>query len=130
MIDLRAFRRILYNIFYNRELTLNSKDNTAILDKYRYDRVSRGFDTKIRDGNILNAPLHILITMVRVELLSQDSGNFDTGDTHYLLNTDNFSEKTKSVYDYINRIDDWKYFEAFVQISRDIQTEKLFKHEL
>lgn len=94
---------IIREIFSGKELTLNK--SSAILCKY--SRVHESIDIPLRIANYL----------INNECLVEDSGNWDTGDVHYIFNHDR-----KTYFEDIDPI-----FEQLKPILREVRLNKLIR---
>jgi hypothetical protein len=113
-------KKLIYNILYFREVTM-LKDDTCFFNLYNLN------------GECLPIDNHILNELISVGILTFDSGNFETGERHYILNFDfmsNIHDRIKFIINKANLILDINFRTQILQNLNVIERrEKMLKIE-
>ena len=91
--------------------------STYYLSKYIYSKDGK---TRMIDTYYLALPPVVINYMINCNILIEDSGNFETGEIHYILNT-NRDKSIKEGWD--NKL----LFTDLIPVLREIRLNKLFK---
>lgn len=97
--------KVFEEIFKGRELTIDK--NGASINKWSHEEE-------------IYIPLRIANYLINCEILILDGGNFDTGEEHYIYNTD----RKKDIHS------DDKILKEMLPILRNIRLNRLLKREI
>ncbi len=127
MKDLKTFRRVILDTFNRRELTIYPVGSKTI----------NGWETTVEAAAVdkhslsetIEIPIGIAKFLIEKNILVEDSGSFESNETHYTLSRDSFMESTEIVFSFIETFGDWNMFHILVKIARDRQTDKLLTNK-
>jgi hypothetical protein len=115
---LKKKMRLYWYVLSQGEITVTNKD--AVLNKYYLHKKA------------YNLPLILINELIHNEVICLDSGNFETGEDHYIVNRDkeSFIKGLGKVFDYICIMDSGYNDDFLIQIKRDIKLEKILNYEI
>lgn len=116
-MTLRVFQNIIYSVFKGKELSIFPLNPDTNKGGASIDRHSA--------TNEIMIPIQLAKLLVEKNIMTEDSGNFETRERHFVLDMENFKEASTELHKFMSTFGDWKHFDTLVEIYRDKKLNRI-----